>query len=497
MNIDKKDKIIGAALLLFVAAVSSLSMFWGNSKASLGGVTNLDSLTLTRDLIVGRNGLIRNDLTILGNCYGCSSATNTSQTFQDITVTSTATLNNVTWTNATGTNTTSSWLGFGTASGTNINALNAIFLTLFNNLLFSNSIFANNADVTNLTLQNTTSLWLGFTTASGSRLNTLDLMWRNATGTNTTSTWLGASSLKVNNQTTLNNVSSVQMDVANVLTAGQIVATSTGTGIFNDGDIKFYQLDVALSTTTYSVGIDPEGFFSVKRDGSQPGYFEPYTILTVDSPDVSNPVEATISDRVATSSAFHLWDIYNEFYPSETQVGLRLVSRGAGGTSTGAFARDIVIDRQIGTSASVKEPLIVMTSSTPSQIGFNVRYPTADFDFRGVTMQLKSAGTALFIMDRAATTNFNGFQFFTAGVEHFTIGGRNDSTNNLHLFNADTATSSIKILNANDIVSFATSTYYRNSPSGPIVHDRVTGACILIGVSSGSFATSSVACPTY
>ncbi|MDO8618021.1 MAG: hypothetical protein Q7N87_04025, partial [Candidatus Uhrbacteria bacterium] len=76
----------------------------------------------------------------------------------NLTVSGSSSLQGLTWVNATGTNTTTTWLGFSTASGTN-------------------------ETIYNLTATNATSSWLGFTTASGTTGNIINLTSSNVTVT--------------------------------------------------------------------------------------------------------------------------------------------------------------------------------------------------------------------------------------------------------------------------------------------------------------------------
>lgn len=276
------------------------------------------------------------------------------------------------------------------------------------------------------------------------------------------------------------------------VSANQYVATGTATAIFSDGDIKMFDSNNTNSSSTYRFNVDDETFLSVQRAGSAPGYFEPFTIFTVDAPNVTNPVESTITARVTTSTAFHLWDTYNEFYPTESQVGWRLVSRGTGGTSTGSMYRDIVLDRQIGTAASAKEPLIVVTSSTDPFFGFGVRVPTAKFDFEGGEMLLNSAGTASLEVSRAANTNFGLMSFQTNKTSKWDLGMRNDATDNLQVFDQTTATTSLKFIGSNTTAIFNTSTYW--NAGGPVVRDASNGNCYRLGTAAGVVTSTQIAC---
>jgi len=63
----------------------------------------------------------------------------------------------------------------------------------------------------------------------------------------------------------------------------------------------------------------------------------------------------------------------------------------------------------------------------------------------GSDITINGGGTSFFISDRGATSNFNGLQLQTGSVEKWSIGGRNDATEDLHFFNATAAADYMKI----------------------------------------------------
>ncbi|MFH1224913.1 MAG: hypothetical protein V1676_03845 [Candidatus Diapherotrites archaeon] len=68
---------------------------------------------------------------------------------------------------------------------------------------------------------------------------------------------------------------------------------------------------------------------------------------------------------------------------------------------------------------------------------------------------LNSAGTASFIADRAATTNFSSLIFNTANVNQWTFGLRNESTNDLHLRDNVNLRTPIKITQSTGDINFS------------------------------------------
>lgn len=68
-----------------------------------------------------------------------------------------------------------------------------------------------------------------------------------------------------------------------------------------------------------------------------------------------------------------------------------------------------------------------------NRIGVGTATPSQPLEVAG-NIFANAAGTGLVMINRGATTNYSGFQFLTAGAEKWTLGSRNDSTNNLHVF---------------------------------------------------------------
>ncbi|MDO8617764.1 MAG: hypothetical protein Q7N87_02660 [Candidatus Uhrbacteria bacterium] len=117
---------------------------------------------------------------------------------------STSTITNLTWVNATGTNTTTTWLGYTTASGTT-------------------------ETVYNFTATNATSTWLGFTTASGT-----SVFATNGTYVGTTSSWLGFGTASGTTGNIINLTSSNATITGGSINGTTIGLTNASTGIFTD-----------------------------------------------------------------------------------------------------------------------------------------------------------------------------------------------------------------------------------------------------------------------
>lgn len=68
------------------------------------------------------------------------------------------------------------------------------------------------------------------------------------------------------------------------------------------------------------------------------------------------------------------------------------------------------------------------------RLGIGTATPAYALEVRGGSIYNNSTGSGFFITNRGANTNFSGFQFNTNQVTQWTIGGRNDSTENLYFF---------------------------------------------------------------
>lgn len=138
-----------------------------------------------------------------------------------------------------------------------------------------------------------------------------------------------------------------------------------------------------------------------------------------------------------------------------------------------------LVDGALGTTAAPSAtPVFAIASSTFVGIGTN--FPSQKLEVDNGSLYLNSTGTAFNIISRGATTNFNGFQFDTAGTAEWTFGLRNDSTNNFHFFNENTGSDAMFINNTTNNIGIGTTT-----PAYPLDIAATTGAQLALSSGAG------------
>lgn len=110
----------------------------------------------------------------------------------------------------------------------------------------------------------------------------------------------------------------------------------------------------------------------------------------------------------------------------------------AWGGITGTLADQTDLQSALSGKASTTHTHAI-SDTTGLQAALDAKAPlsaptfSGDITSTGTTILLDSAGTATHAIDRGAITNFANFVYRTAGADQWSLGLRNDSTNNLYI----------------------------------------------------------------